>query len=133
MSTKRTDYAQQREFRLVIGYLPPGTKASVHVEGLAALAEVPARLENPVVHVGAGALTVHGQIESGQYLQFEGGDSAAVFDENWNKLGDLRVTRTGYSMPSGFSPISIHSASKASPWLEVQFMTEGEPMAVPFS
>jgi len=132
MSTKRTDYAQQREFRLGIGYLPPGTKASVHVEGLAALAEVPARLENPVVHVGAGALTVHGQIESGQYLQFEGGDSAAVFDENWNKLGDLRVTRTGYSMPSGFSPISIHSASKASPWLEVQFMTEGEPMAVPF-
>jgi hypothetical protein len=76
-------------------------------------------------------VTVHGQIESGQYLQFEGGDSAAVFDENWNKLGDLRVRRAGYRMPSGFFPVSTHSASKASPWLEVQFMTEAEPMAVP--
>jgi len=52
-------------------------------------------------------------------------------DENWNKRRDLRLTKADYSMPSGFFPVSIYSASKASPWLEVQFLTEGEPMEVP--
>ena len=54
-----------------------------------------------------------------------------MFDENWNKQHDLRVTKASYSMPSGFSPISIRSPSQAKPWLEVQFMTQGEPMKVP--
>jgi hypothetical protein len=131
MSTKHANYASQRQFRLGFGYLPPQTKASVQVEGLTALAEIPACLENPIIHVGAGTLTVHGRVESGQYLQFEGGDSAAVFDENWNKRRDLRVTRTEYTMPSGWATVSIHSESKANPWLEAQFLTEGEPMEVP--
>jgi hypothetical protein len=48
MSTKHVNYASQRQFRLGFGYLPPQTKAAVLVEGLTALAEIPARLENPV-------------------------------------------------------------------------------------
>jgi len=130
MSAKHANYACQRQFRLGFGYLPPKTKASVQVERLTALAEIPACLENPIIHVGAGTLTVHGQVESGQYLQFEGGDSAAVFDENWNKQRDLRVTKDSYCMPSGWAPFAIQAASSA--WLEVQFLTEGEPMVVPF-
>jgi hypothetical protein len=130
MSTKHTNYASQHGCRLGFGYLPPKTKASVQVQGLAALAESPARLENPVIHVGPGTLAVQGVIESGQYLQFEGGETAAVCDENWNKLRELPVTGAGYAMPSGSAPVVIQSAASARPWLEVQFMTEGEPMAV---
>jgi hypothetical protein len=130
MGSKHADYASQRSCRLGFGYLPPKSKASVRVEQLAALAEIPARLENPVIHVGAGTLAVHGVVESGQYLRYEGGDSAAVCDENWNKLRDLPVTQAGYAMPPGWAAVSVSSAAKANPWLEVQFMTEGEPMIV---
>jgi len=35
-------------------------------------------------------------------------------------------------MPAGWAPVSVMAAeSDAKPWLEVQFMTEGEPMVVP--
>jgi hypothetical protein len=131
MGSKHANYARQRSCRLGFGHLPPKTKASVRVENLAALAEIPARLENPVIRVGAGTLTVRGVVASGQYLCYKGGDSAAVCDENWNRLRDLPVTQASYDMPSGWAGISVHSTAKASPWLEVQFMTEGEPMVVP--
>ena len=114
-----------------VRYLPSKTNISVRVENLTTLAEIPARLKNPVIHNGTGTLTVHGTVEIGQYLQYEGNDSAAVFDENWNEVRDMRVTRASYRMPCGWAPFSIQSASRADPWLEVQCMTEGEPMAVP--
>ncbi len=79
---------------------------------------------------GQGALSVHGRVESGQYLWYEGGNSAGVFDENWNRLRDLPVTKSDYSMPTGLHTVSIKASSTKRPWLEVQFMTEGEPMIV---
>lgn len=132
MGTKQTDYARQRSCRLGFGHLPPKTKASVRVESLSALAEIPARITNPIIRVGTGTLRVLGVVESGQYLHYEGGHSAALCDENWNKLCDLPVTQSDFNMPSGWAPITVQATAKASPWLEVQFMTEGEAMDVPF-
>ncbi|MCX5684020.1 MAG: hypothetical protein NT049_10085, partial [Planctomycetota bacterium] len=132
MDTKRTDYAHQRWCRVGFGRLPPRCKVSVLVEGITALAEIPAELKDPVIHAGAGMLTVKGSIASGQYLQYEGGETATVFDENWNKVRDLPVEKKGYLMPAGWAPVSVITAGvNPKPWLEVQFMTEGEPMLVP--
>lgn len=131
VDTKRTDYAHQRWCRLGFGCLPAKSKASVRVEGITALAEIPTVLENPVIHTGSGMLTVRGSVASGQYLQFQGGDTAGVFDENWKKIRDLPVERKDYLMPKGWAPVSVIAATpKANPWLEVQFMAEGEPMIV---
>ena len=87
--------------------------------------------ENLVIRTGNGSLTVKGIVASGEHLQFEGGDVATVFDENWNKLRDLLVERKEYVMPTGWAPVSFNAESKAKPWLEVQLMTEGETMIVP--
>jgi hypothetical protein len=132
METKRADYAHVRWCRLGFAYLPAGRKASVLVEGLKALSEIPAPLENPVIHTGRGTLTVKGSVASGQYLQYEGGATAAVFDENWNKIRDVPAAKNEYMMPAGWAPVSVSTTQAAPPpWLEVQFMTEGEPMVVP--
>ena len=73
-----------------------------------------------------------GAVASGQILQYEGGGTAGVFDENWNKVRDLPVEKKEYVMPAGWAPVSISApASNAKPWLEVQFLTEGEPIVVP--
>ena len=131
MDTKQADYARSRGCRIGFVHLPPQTKSSVRVERLTALAELPAALENPVIRTGSGTLAVQGRVASGEYLQYEGGEAAAVYDENWNKRRELPVAKTDYLMPAGWAPVSIASASPAQPWLEVQFMTEGPPMEVP--
>jgi hypothetical protein len=129
MDTKHADYAHQHACRIGFGHLPAKTKTSVRVEAITALAEIPAHLESPVIRTGSGTLSVNGYVASGEYLQFDGGDAATVFDDNWNKLRELHVVKKDYAMPYGFAPISIQADAK--PWLEVQFMTEGEPMFVP--
>lgn len=131
MATKHTDYAHQRACRLGFGHLPPQTKASIRVERLMALAEIPAELKDPEIRTGTGTLRVKGTIASGEYLQFHGGGTAAVFDENWKKLRDLPVEKNNYAMPAGWAPVCLSSEAEPKPWLEVQYMTEGEPMHVP--
>ena len=37
----------------------------------------------------------------------------------------------GYVMPAGWAPVGVAAApGKPTPWLEVQFMTEGKPIRV---
>jgi hypothetical protein len=131
METKSAHYGRVGWCRLGFGYLPPRTRASVTVEGLRALAEIPVVLTDPAIRVGSGTLKVKGRVVSGQILAWEGGPSAAVYDENWNRVRDLPVEARDYVMPSGGSTVSVAAAAPAAPWLDVQFMTEGEPMRVP--
>jgi hypothetical protein len=132
MKTKRANYARITWCKLGFGHLPPKSKASVAVKGLKALAEIPAVLTDPVIRVGNGSLNLKGRVFSGQILVWQGGDNAIVCDENWNRLRKLPAERKDYVMPTGFAEVTVHAAeSNAKPWLEVQFMTEGEPMLVP--
>jgi hypothetical protein len=128
MDTKHADYAHQHACHIGFGHLPAKTKTSVRVESITALAEIPAQLENPVIRTGIGTLAVHGVVTSGQYLQYQGGDTASVFDENWMKIRDFPVEQRDYTMPAGYAPVSVTARTR--PWLEVQFMTEGDPMIV---
>jgi hypothetical protein len=114
-----------------LGRVPPATETSVLVEGLTTLAEIPTQLENPIIQTGQGSLTVKGIIKSGEYLQCDGGKTAAVFDENWNRLRELPVEACDYTMPTGRAPVSITTTqTNPLPWLEVQFMTEGAAMVI---
>jgi len=131
MATKQADYAKVSWMRIGLGRIPPATETSILVEGLTALAEIPTRLENPTVQTGQGSLTVKGIIKSGEYLQYDGGKTATVCDENWNRLRELPVETRDYTMPAGWAPVSITTTqTNPLPWLEVQFMTEGEAMVV---
>ena len=89
METKSTDYSNVRRVKIGFGELPPGGQATVKVEQLTALGEIPVALEHPVVHIGAGQLRVRGDIASGQFLQYTGGDKATLYDENWRQRAEL--------------------------------------------
>ena len=103
----------------------------VKVEQLAALGEIPVPLKHPVVRSGAGLLRVRGDIPSGHFLQYAGGDKAIVYDENWRQRAELPVETINYIMPAGQASVSV-SAEQAGPWpwLEVQFITSGPPFVV---
>ncbi len=132
METKSVDYRRQRSCHLGVARLPAKGRASILVENLQALAEIPTRLENPLIRTGTGTLRVGGVVTSGELLNYEGGDIATVFDENWNKLRDLPVEKRDYLMPPGWAPVTVQTEGPAPPpWLDVQFMVEGPPMKVP--
>ncbi len=131
VGTHRGSYNRVGRFNIGFGYVPRQTSAEVEVKGLKALKEIDTELVNPVINIGTGTLNVYGSIKSNQYLQYDGGNKALVYDENWNKVKDLPVKKEKYTMPKGWGKISVSSDSgKPLPWLEVQFMTKGSPMVV---
>lgn len=131
METKRTDYARIDTVKIGFGFVPPRTKASVLVENLQALAEFPAVLQNPILHVAGGTLTVQGSIASNQYLEYNGGENATVYDENWQTIKTLPVALQNFIAPKGEVRVSVTTTQAAPlPWLETQFLVEGAALRV---
>lgn len=127
MGTKRTNYSHVNRLKIGFGFLPPQTKTNVKVEKITALKETPTKLVNPVIRIDRGSLSIDGTIDSGEYVEYKGGDKVTVYDENWNKLKELNVKKKNYKMKKGWSKVSVTTSQKQMlPWLEVQFMTEGK-------
>ena len=89
---KYFDYSHVNSVSLGFGSIPPRTSPKVRIANLRILADVPSKLINPVIHTGSGRLRVHGEIASGCYLRYDGGEIAGVYNRNWSKLKELRIT-----------------------------------------
>jgi hypothetical protein len=128
---KNFDYRQVHQVSLGFGFIPPRTNPRVRIARLRVLADVPSRLVNPMMTTGSGKLIVHGEIETGCYLRYDGGDVATVHDRNWKKLKSLKVSREHYNMPSGLATVRVDvSEGMPRPWLELQTVVTGKPMVV---
>lgn len=128
---KHFDYSRVHGVSLGYGFIPPKTNPRVRISKLRVLVDVPSKLVNPVIVTGTGKLAVNGEIETGCYLRYDGGDVAAVHDRNWRKLKELKVIRENYVMPSGYAQVRVDVAGGAPrPWMELQMMVTGKPMVV---
>lgn len=128
---KHFDYAEVRSVALGFGEIPARTAPRVKISHLRPLVDTPSKLVNPVIRTGAGSLTVNGEIETGCYLRYQGGDEATVHDRNWKKLKTLSVVRDGFLMPAGFAPVRVDVVTGTPrPWLELQIIVTGEPIPV---
>jgi dienelactone hydrolase len=131
MGSKHFDYAGVRYVSLGFGMVPPRSSPRIRIAGLRQLRDVPSKLVRPVIRIGSGSLAVDGEIETGCYLRYAGGDVATVYDRNWNSLRTLPVVSDGSLMPSGFGTVRIDAAADAPrPWLEVQTIVTGDPIRV---
>jgi hypothetical protein len=129
---KHFDYSHIDAVGLGFGFIPPRTSPKIRIANLRTLADVPSKLVDPVIHTGSGRLAVKGEIPSGCYLRYDGGQTAGVYDRNWRKLRDLKVTAEDYRMPSGYAPVRLDVADGTPrPWIELQTIVTGEPMVVP--
>lgn len=129
--SKHFDYAGVRYVSLGFGMVPPRSSPRIRIAGLRQLRDVPSKLVRPVIRIGSGSLAVDGEIETGCYLRYAGGDVATVYDRNWNSLRTLPVVSDGSLMPSGFGTVRIDVAADAPrPWLEVQTIVTGDPIRV---
>lgn len=128
---KHFDYAEVRRVSLGFGVIPARTAPRVKISHLRSLMDAPSKLVNPVIRTGAGSLAVNGEIETGCYLRYDGGDVATVHDRNWKKFKTLSVVCDGFLMPNGFAPVRVDiAAGTPRPWLELQTIVTGEPVQV---
>jgi hypothetical protein len=94
--------------------------------------EKPSSIKDPVIHAGAGTLAIQGEVKSGQYLWYQGGDKVGVYDKNWNLQSTLPAVLQDYAVDKGFSEYGIDGEAAApAPWFDVQFITKGETLKLP--
>ena len=131
MDTKSNNYAKPGQVKIGFGQLPPRCSASVKVEQLTALGEIPAPLVNPVVRVGLGQIRVRGTVPTGCFLEYAGGKEAVVYDENWRRRAVLPVEAENAIPPAGPVAMGVQVApSGPMPWIDAQFITTGPAMIV---
>lgn len=131
-ASKRSTYGDVRSVSIGFGRVPANTHAKVLIEDLRLVGEKPSSIKNPVIHAGAGSLAIQGEVKSSQYLWYQGGDTAGVYDKNWNHQADLPAVATGYEVDKGFSDYWIEGeAADPAPWFDVQFITKGKAIPVP--
>jgi hypothetical protein len=129
--TKGAQYGLFHSYSIGFGQVPGNTHAKVLIENLRMVGEKPSSIKNPVIHAGAGTLAIQGEVKSGHYLWYQGGDKVGVYDKNWNLQTDLPVVATNYEVDKGFSEYWIDGeCATPPPWLDVQFITKGETIKV---
>uniref|UniRef100_UPI0035653E22 hypothetical protein n=1 Tax=Pontiella sp. TaxID=2837462 RepID=UPI0035653E22 len=82
-------------------------------------------LNDPLITVnGTGTLSVSGAVDAGEYMQFDGGSTVRVYDENWNLDRTLPATATDFVVKAGNNDITTAAASGGAE-LRVQYITLG--------
>ncbi|MBT3193058.1 MAG: hypothetical protein HN341_10930 [Verrucomicrobia bacterium] len=132
VATHHANYAVVGRVQLGFGAVPGKTRASVEVRNLRALREIATELKDPEIKIGQGVLRCSGAVQTGDYLEYTGGQTAHVYDRNWNLLREVPVESKAFVMPAGEETVTISGADGAPvPWLDVQLMTDGVPLVVP--
>ena len=75
------------------------------------------------INGGTGYLQATGTLAPGEYLQYEGGATARVCDQNWKLARTLPVTTSAFTVPTG--TVSVRTTGTGTPTLEVQFIVLG--------
>jgi hypothetical protein len=84
-------------------------------------------LQDLVITVnGTGTLIITGDINPDEYMKYESGNTATVYDENWNVLRTLPVTVSDFTVTNGDNTLLVEATSNTDD-LRVQFITLDEP------
>lgn len=127
---KHADYSKNPDLKIGFGKVPASTQANITVGGIKALKEQATQLVNPVIHCGTQSVKVFGTIQTGQYLEYKGGDTANVYDNNWNLVSELTIQKSGQGVNTGWQTVTVNADNDALPWMEIQCLVEGDPISI---
>jgi len=91
--------------------------------------ETSTTLVDPLITLNTtGTLAVTGDVQPGEYLKYEGGTTATVYDNNWNVLRTLPAVATAFETVTGENTVLTGSGAGATTSdLMVQYITLGTP------
>lgn len=85
-------------------------------------------LVDPSVNLSAGgSLSVTGSVAPGEYLKYEGGNEAGLYDKNWKLLSNLPVSANSFRAQAGANTITVNNGAGATVDIETQFIVYGAP------
>ncbi len=130
--TSRFSYRNIRKVSVGFGSVPAKTHAKAIVTNLRPLQETPSRLQDLSIKLDSDSeLVVQGMIPSDHYIWYRGGDSIDLYDLNWNRVGKLPVRKQRFVFPAGQFSVKLKGIDpERNPWLEVQFLTKGDPVQI---
>lgn len=128
MGAKHTRYAMVTWFRTGFCHVPAGARSSIKVRGVKLLKEIPVPLRELTISNSSGDLELSGDISTGDYIEYDGEDSAVVYDRNWHRKETVKVVNNNFSAPTGYDTYTFNADKKA--WLEIQLFTEGQPVRI---
>lgn len=129
--TKDSRYGNVAQVNIGFGKVPARTIVDVAVSKLRILGERPVLLRHPVLAINDGTMEILGDVSSGSYLWYQGGDKVTVHDPNWKKIAELPLRISGFSAPEGRMNIRVDARrSAADAWFECQFFVRGGAMMV---
>jgi len=123
-------YDNVRSIAIGVGHVPAKTSCRVQVEGIRALAEVPATLVNPRLEVGGRNVTLSGTIPAGWHFIIRPDLSAATFDPNWKRGPVLEAKVSVQPTAEQTTVFSCRSSSSHSPWLEIGVQIQGNELSI---
>lgn len=130
--TKYMNYGGVVNASVRLGIVPPKTDAKVTVKGIRMLEECEAVVSNLTIKSKSGSLRVMGDLKSGEYVWYRGGESADIYDSNYKLLRSVECVNKNFVMPSGESTISISGKSSAKGNVSLQYllMAKGESIEI---
>jgi hypothetical protein len=85
-----------------------------------------ADLQDPLIKVNGGGLSIQGKVQPGEYLKYEGGAEAQVYDCNWNLLRELPARKKAFILNQGVNSITTDAGRGShNSDLKVQYITRG--------
>ena len=128
MATKHTRYSMVTWFRTGFCHIPSSTRAKVTVKDIKLLKEIHVPLKELVIASPGGRLTVEADMRTGDYVEYDGADTAVIYDGNYHEKQRVKVRRDGFTAATGYD-IYTFSADRGA-WIEVQMTTQGKAMEV---
>jgi hypothetical protein len=112
------DFKKIRRISVGLMGTPPHEKVECTIEAPRALFEENVDLKNFSIVSNKGKITLNGVMQTGQYVQYEGGDKATILNADRHIKGEIPVTVENWSIPQGKSIIRL-SCEGGNPWIRL--------------
>ncbi len=128
MGTKHTRYSMVTYFRTGFCRIPASTSPRVKVKEIKLLKEINVPLQELTLSNSVGSMTIGGDIRTGDYVEYDGGDTAVIYDANYHQKQVVKVENNNFTAKTGYDTYQFNADKEA--WIEVQLYTEGEAIVV---
>jgi hypothetical protein len=128
MATKHTRYSMVTWFRTGFCRIPPSTRAKVTVKDIKLLKEIHVPIKELVIGNPRGRLIVEADMRTGDYVEYDGADTAVIYDGNYHEKQRVKVRRDGFTATAGYDTFTFSGDRET--WIEVQMTTQGEAIEV---
>ena len=128
MATKHTRYAMVTYFRTGFCYIPPTAQPRIVVKEIKLLKEIRVPLKELTLSNSLGSITIRADLETGDYVEYDGADTAVIYDSNYHQKQVVAVENNSFAAKTGYD--TYRFSGNKSTWIEIQLFTAGNEILV---